>query len=703
MADAGMRALTTAETRKFTEFQRRRNMALAMFRPMAHQEPFFRQYAKEFLLRGGNRSPCIRSSVMSSGGLYVPVKDLLEGDTLEGFDGNELVSSRVKEIHRFEDDGWEVITKHHHAIFNADHPLWCDGRWVRVRHLMPGARVAVVSDYGSIYFDEVTLCGPTGNREEFVGISTETETYIADGFVCHNSGKSTCAASKFASIACDIPITLADGTVLDQRQPWQKGRCLTMWIIGYDLQHIGQTIYRLLFRAGLFRIIKDEVTGLYRAYKPWMEQDSIRESEAKDSPPLIPARFVDPGSWVWENKKGKEFKKVNIRDPSTGRELAEIYCYSSKADPKAGDPVDVIWIDESIENPGHYSEWKARLVDRRGNLFWSSWPNANNDALQTLTERAINEENNPEPGVREHVITLSDNKSLSEQARREALGMFTTEEEKLARDKGEYVTDLVRMYPLFNEAIHQALLPDSPDKLSQVLQATDGVPPHTWTHELILDPGTQSPGVLFCAIPPPELGEYFVIYDEISIKSDAEQLAELIRKKFGGREFNRFIIDAKAAAQHGMGYQITVAENYTKAFAKRGIKCRLTGSSFSMGCTDVGGRIMALQEWMHIGRSGFPKLRIVKAACPQLCQQLRKYKKASVNNDVRDDRPAPGQRIDLGVCCEYFAASFPVYVPPESTSDPSDPDYEDTSWYAKFFGRRNRDSAKKVYRIGPKY
>lgn len=571
MTDTPMRPVTSLEAKKFKEFQRRRNMALAMFRPMAHQEPFFREYAREFLCRGGNRS-----------------------------------------------------------------------------------------------------------------------------------GKSTCAAAKFASIACNFPITLDDGTIIDQRQPWQRDRPLVMWIIGYDLQHIGQTIHRLLFKAGLFKVIRDEVTGLHRTFKPWMEQDQKREDEAKPSPPLIPARYVDQNSWVWENKKAKEFKKVIIRDPLTRKELAEIYCFSSKADPKAGDPVDVIWIDESIENPTHYGEWQARLVDRRGNLFWSSWPNSNNDALQNLSERAIKEAEKEAPLVREMVITLSDNKALSEQARMEALGMFSTEEEKRARDKGEYVNDLVRMYPLFNEIIHQAVYPSGGDKLSTFLESQGGVPPHDWTHEMILDPGTQSPGVLFCAVPPPEYGENYVIYDEITERADAEQLAELIRKKFGGREFNRFIIDAKAGAQHGMGYVITVTDNYSKAFAKRNIKCRLTGSGFSLGCTDVGARIMALQEWMHIGRSGFPKLRIVRGTCPKLCEQLRKYKKSSVNNDVRDDRPAAGQKLDLAVSAEYWAASYPMYVVSER-SDPKDPSYDDDPWYKQFFGSRNRETSKKVHKIGPQY
>ena len=321
----------------------------------------------------------------------------------------------------------------------------------------------------------------------------------------NRAGKSVCAAAKFASKALDIPITLEDGTQIESRKPWQKGRCLRMWVIGYDAKHIGQTIYRLLFKRGLIKIIKDKRTGLYRAFQPWKPEDAEREHEAKDAPPLIPARYVKPNSWDWENKKGKEFKSVTLIDPTTGEEIAEIYAYSSKADPKAGDPVDFIWIDEAIENPAHYEEWRSRLFDRRGELIWSSWPNVQNDALVNLSKRAEEQRGDPNALVKEHVIKLSQNKTIAKDVMAEALGMFATPEERRARDAGEFVTDLLRMYPWYDEYTHQAVRDGDPDEVSRIIRANRGIVPHEWTRELIIDPGSQNPAALFCAIPPPEI------------------------------------------------------------------------------------------------------------------------------------------------------------------------------------------------------
>ncbi len=201
-----------------------------------------------------------------------------------------------------------------------------------------------------------------------------------------------------------------------------KGRCLTMWVIGYDSKHIGQTIFRLLFKKGAFKVINDEKDGHLRAYREWDEADRKRSHLVKESGPIIPAAYVDPDSWDWENKKGKEFKSVTIWHPQTHEPLAEIYAFSSKAEPKQGDPVDVIWIDEAIQDPKHYEEWQSRIVDKRGRIFWSSWPKTDNNALQELTNRAIEEQSKPEPLVREIVMSTSENKALSEKNKEEFLG-----------------------------------------------------------------------------------------------------------------------------------------------------------------------------------------------------------------------------------------------------------------------------------------
>lgn len=362
-------------------------------------------------------------------------------------------------------------------------------------------QLAALAEYNQRMNMSIRMFRPMEHQEKFF-LDWARQRLLRGGV---RAGKSACAAACFTSKALDIPITLDDGRQIEGRKPWQKDRCLRMWVIGYDAKHIGQTIYRLLFKRGLFKIIKDKKTGLYRSFRPWDPADDARKEEAKDSPPMIPARYIKPNSWDWENKKGKEFKSVTLIDPATGEDIAEIFAYSSKADPKAGDPVDFIWIDEAIENPAHYEEWKSRLLDRRGELIWSSWPNVQNDALVKLSKLAEEQKDDPNALVKEHVIMLSQNKTLGKEVMDEALGMFATPEERRARDAGEFVTDLLRMYPWFDEYTHQAVRDGDPDEVSRIIRENSGIIPHDWTRELIIDPGSQNPAALFCAIPPPEL------------------------------------------------------------------------------------------------------------------------------------------------------------------------------------------------------
>jgi len=521
------------------------------------------------------------------------------------------------------------------------------------------------------------------------------------------AGKSLCAGEAFAAKAMDIDITLEDGTVVPGRQPWQKGRCLIMWVIGYDSRHIGETIYRILFKNDMFKIIKDEVTGRYRTYRDWVPEDKAREGENRPAAPLIPKRYIKPGSWDWENKKNNEFKRVTIIDPVTKKELAHIYAYSSKADAKAGDPVDMIWIDEHIDNAKHYAEWRSRLADKRGDLIWSSWPSTQNDALMKLSREAAKEASKAKPLVREIVIAASANKALSDEARQEAYDMITSEEERRSRDRGEYVTDLLRMYPLFDQFIHQAVQEGDPDEVSKILRQRNGVPPADWTIELVLDPGSAHPGILFGAIPPSYItgpGRAFVIYDELSPeRHDATQLAEKLVKKLGGRKPHRFIIDWNAGRQKSMGHEITVEQNYLKAFKAAHVKLDGSDLIFTKGSNNVGGRIGVVQEWTHLDpERGLPTLRIVREKCPMLCQQLFDYKKACSQKDVIEERPADGQQIDLAVALEYWAASSPAYVVPKFNRLNNDPS-GGWLWFQETVLKKQKSTKRESIQLGPQY
>lgn len=661
------------ELQAIHELSNRSVESLRLFRALPRQEGAFSSTARELLLRGGNRSLSSDSVVHVEDRGYIYLDTVNVGDRILAFyDGDrdvkpvytEVVAKRV-----YREDAFELKTVGGRYIQGTtDHPVLLrkggsQPIWQKLSDVTDGS-VASFSD-GDIVWDEVLSVNPVGERE-ITAIKTSTQTYIANGMAQHNSGKSTVASILFAAIATNRPVYDHEGKPIEVRWKHQRGRKLTMWCIGYGQQHIGQTLYRLLFRPGLFKIIRDEKSRQWRAFRPWDAADQKRKEETKPSPPLIPSRYIKPNSFAWENKGEKVFTKVEIIDPMSKEEIAEIYAFTSSGEVKAGDPVDVIWVDEAIKYPSHYAEWQARLIDRRGRIFWSSWPEISNDALTKLTERAKDSEEKGDGRVAEFVYSMSGNPHLESEAKQDAISGWS-EEERQARDLGEYLTEHLRMYPMFDENIHSAICvdPTRDDDLSAILRKTNGEPPGNWTRELILDPGTTNPAVLFCAVPPPELGHYYVPYQEIYIpRLNAEQLAEKILQYSRNWYFERFIIDPKAGAQTPMGFGKTIERNYSDAFAKCKLTCAQTYSGFSWGSVDVAGRIGMVHKMLSTSRTGFPYLRIVTQRCPNLCKQLRQYNKQVQSGFVSEFKPAPRQKIDLAVCLEYWASRDPEYIPP---------------------------------------
>lgn len=114
------------------------------------------------------------------------------------------------------------------------------------------------------------------------------------------------------------------------KYPKRDGRCI---LVGKDLRHIGQVMWRKLARPGAFKMIRDFVTGEWRAFRPWNAEDLEREAEAKPAPPLIPQRAI--ASIGWEDKKNNVPSTVVL---NTGW---EIRCYSSLGKPPNGIDIDL--------------------------------------------------------------------------------------------------------------------------------------------------------------------------------------------------------------------------------------------------------------------------------------------------------------------------------------------------------------------------
>ena len=434
-------------------------------------------------------------------------------------------------------------------------------------------------------------------------------------------------------------------------------RSMTIWMIGYGEKHIGQTFHRLLFQPGLFEIIRDEVTGQWRAYQPW--RDYQRRSERKPSPPLIPKRMIE--SWGWKNKAIRHFEVCRLTNGT------ELYSYTSIGEPKMGDPVDLIWIDEAIKFPKHYSEWQARISDRKGRIIWSMWPGRVNSAVINLHIRAKKQKGKSAPDVEEVQIAFSHNQFIDDEEKRKRLEGWSPDEVR-SRDYGEFVRGNSQVYPTFSRAVHETPCENQEldDDADKALRSNGFVPPPDWSRFLILDPGHSHPGCLFAAVPPPRLGNCGVIYDELYLpNSDAKEIAQACLPKMLGTSFQTFIIDFHAGRQTPMGFSMTVAEQYASQFDQAGLFSSNTGSRFQWSSDDVDAGIDMVRLRLRPVKGKRPWLRVVARSCPNFLQQIELYEKTQDGRGFVMDKPAPRQVDCLCDCLRYWVQSDPKWQPPD--------------------------------------
>lgn len=525
----------------------------------------------------------------------------------------------------------------------------------------------------------------------------------------NRSGKSTVCAIKFAAVARGLSVIFPSGEEVEQRTPWQKDRPLLMWCIGLKWDHVGDTLWRVLFRPGLYKIIRDEVTSRWRAFNPYT--DKHRELECKPSFPLIPMSEVKGGleGIAWEDKKQFQFNTIELKNGTI------IKAYASTAEVKMGDPVDYIWIDEKIARVNHYPEWQARLSDTKGRIVWSSLSDMNS-ALLRIDKRASDQKREVAQGVRDkadvesYVLKYSANPFIDDDEKRKRVEGWDEDERKL-RDEGEFLVGNIKVYPTFNRDVHCAVYQnaDEDDELSKILRKRNGEPPGDWTRELILDPGTAKPGVLFGAIPPRKYwvgnDPYYVIYNELfGLRIDADEIAKRAKTIVGEYSIQRFIIDGMAARQTPMGFSGTIGQNYSRAFQENGLLCQESGAAFTPGDPNWSTRSQIVESWLRIRTNGRPLLRIVVDRCPNLVEQMESNLKAIQNGPNGEtivlDMPARGQKDDVRNCLEYWASRAPKYVmPPAVTKDVGGPGLLAFQFIQKRFEKT--DPEDQVVHLGP--
>lgn len=542
------------------------------------------------------------------------------------------------------------------------------------------------------------LFRPFSYQDQFLHC-TASEVLVRGGT---RSGKSTIIAAAIASYALNKPITDSFGLRINMREEQFADKTTgEIWIIGKQMNH-SSTIYRLLFQPGAFWIVRDKKTHKWRAWQPGVIEgdDQIPEVDRKQAPPLIYPGDVKFG---WEKQREKQWNTAELPNGWT------IKYYPSNGAPKRGDPVHRIWIDEDIESDALYPELQSRLSDFKGRIWWSSWPDLRCQPLIDLYERAVEDMDNFASGRSKHLDTVemrfrgSDNPVVdSDEKRKRNKGW--DENTARARDEGEFNRESIKTYPEFQKNFHVVDYGEtSPkdDKLAQVLRARNWTPPSDWAVDLILDPGTQRPALLWVAIPPEEFWyggkPYYVPYRELTGRYDAEQLAYQVRHMDPGRVYNRWIIDSKCGDQTPPGATFSICDNYTTAFKAQGLHSAFSQGMFLPGETAWIVRSMCLRKMMQPIAQGAnkPQLRIVAHQCPTLMRQIDRNLRHVQKEDVQDKR-ASGQVQDLLDCLEYFAGSGPEYNFPPPAPVEETPGFrswkgEQTFWDSLTGTKQNAD------------
>lgn len=511
----------------------------------------------------------------------------------------------------------------------------------------------------------------------------------------NRGGKTLLAAARFASIVRDIPILTVDGEEIDCRLPHQKDRPLLTWVIGDYLKHIGQTIYRVLFQSGLFKMVKDERTGWWRAWNPVMfpGDRNIPRSQQMPAPPLIPGfdlqHNIDPHSDIldaaWYHSNLNQFESVLLKNGT------RILAYANSSEVKQGDPVDEIWMDEHLVYDAYYDEYVMRLLDNAGRMMWSTIPRDESAAYGQVEERALAQEEEVSRGERKpeeittrlHRVTLANNPFISEEEKAKANERLSGERAQLVRIQGVRSDRMIAVYGEFNPDFHCVKYADPTrnDKITEILEANNWEPPANWTRELILDPGTVKPGVLFGAIPPEDLWDhaepYWIVYKEIFVRRlDAFGIAQRISEIEPITNYERMIIDGQAARQKPMGFSHTVERQYAIAFETKKIISNSSGgmTHFIPGDPDYTTRSMRVRSALRMRPCGRPQLRIVTQRCPDTVRQmLRNVRKQDKHGNPLEE-PEDKQIDDLRLCVEYWMSRHPTYVePPESPDAALDP------------------------------
>lgn len=396
---------------------------------------------------------------------------------------------------------------------------------------------------------------------------------------------------------------------LTGRDPYKKyptadGRA---FLVGKDNKHLGEVMYRKLFRAGAFKILKDPRTNTWRSWRPWDPNDLEFRHLVRPAPPLIPKRYVT--EVAWENKKANVPTLVRL---TSGWEAN---FFSSLGKPPQGSDIDLGLFDEEIVDPEWYPEISARLVDRNGRLIWGATPQAGTEQLYDLSLAAEDQAGREKPRIVEVYLTLEENLHLDDAQKQTLKDKFKDNpQEYEVRIEGRFAVVSFKFYPEFADHVH----------------GVEYFPvPHSWTRYAITDPGHQECSVLFVATPPDddkEFGGRRLVYDELVVsRCNAKLYGEAMAKKCQGQQIQAFILDTHGGRIPDMGSGQTVESQYSAALRENGVASVETGHRFHWGSDDFDGGVESVRKWLTIGAGGVPVMCYFHRVLKTFKRQMERY------------------------------------------------------------------------------
>ena len=415
-------------------------------------------------------------------------------------------------------------------------------------------------------------------------------------------------------------------------------------VVGKDETSLADVIWERLYKPGAFQIIRDleeeertdSIVDIWRAVLPNSPADVARKAEWRPAEPFLPHRLVGQENIVW-GKAGRQVPAV-VRIPSTGW---EIRFFTGGSKPRAGFVADLVWIDEELEKDLWSREMRSRIVDRGGRFMWSATPENCSQSLYNLYERHLQGDKH----VDVFSLDTSQNKYI-DQDNWKLNSIDMTTEERNVKEKGMFKLGGQKIFTKFNWSVHSC---------------EPFIIPRDWSRFISIDPGQVCATAILAAVPPDtdeKHGGRVYIYDEIIVlDASAVKLAEAIKARTSGDDFDAWVIDWHFARQKQTGTGLTIAQHYETAFKEAGLTTTQSGVNFDHAADGHEARNEAMKLWLTGDR---PVLQIF-SHCKVLRSQMEKYHfKRDGQTGLVTNKPV--KLNDHAVDCATGLASFdPIY------------------------------------------